>query len=104
MTSIANLHPHDFTKLALSKGYSCQEVEDYFEATRFVLRKHPDDLHSTEVESLLNPTFSTNFWNSGYLIHEVDAFIEETVNPFLMSRILELQEQEKITSSLIPQL
>jgi hypothetical protein len=103
MTSIAHLHANDFSKLALSKGYSCREVEDYFEATRFVLRKHPEDLHSTEIHSLLNPTFSTNFWGAGYLIHEVDAFIEDTVTPFLNSRIAELQEQEKLTSSVIPQ-
>lgn len=103
MASIANLHPHDLTKLALSRGYSCQEVEDYFEATRFVLRKHPDDLNSTEIARLLNPSFSTNFWGSGYLIHEVDAFIEDTVNPFLRSRISVLQERERLTSSVVPQ-
>lgn len=104
MTSIADLNVNDFTKLPFSKGYPCREVEDYFEATRFVLRKHPDDLHSTEIESLLNPTFSTNFWGFGYPIHEVDDFIESIVIPFLFSRISDLQEQEKITSSVDPRL
>lgn len=96
MTSIAHLHPKGLTKLALSKGYSCQEVEDYFEAIRFVLCKHHADLHSTEIARLLNPTFSINFWASGYVIHEVDAFLEDTVEPFLLSRISALQEQEDL--------
>lgn len=65
-------------KSLFARSYKKLEVEDYFEAVRFVLNKNPDDLHNSELKQLQKPTFSIVRFRRGYDMHDVNALVDET--------------------------
>lgn len=94
MPTISEIDSSSFPLTFLFKGYNRQEVNDYFEAVRFVLNKNRADLHSSEIKCLLNPVFNTTVFGIGYGIQDVDDLVNNDVDNILKENISRLEKEE----------
>lgn len=75
---ISEMTTGNLRKSLFARSYKKLEVDDYFEAVRFVLTKSPEDLHNSELKQLQKPTFSIVRFRRGYDMRDVNSLVEET--------------------------
>lgn len=83
---VSEMTTKNLKKEFFTKSYRKQEVEDYLEAVRMVLRKRPEDFSNSELKQLQNPHFTVVWAKSGYNTKDVTSVVEK-IDEVLQERI-----------------